>query len=747
MVADSLRGFFSDMVLEAFRARFGESARNRHPPVLSPRALRVEIICTWAGIALTSTIALCWLAKIALSSLRWFQADNLRIGLEDSILIPALAFFFFGQLVYLFCRLGFLRRTQSHRPASREEIESIYDLKRPPPLLILVPAYCERIEVVRRTMFSAALLEYPDRRVVLLIDDPPIPANSKAASDLAAVRKVAGDIEAMLRPQERKFVAQFSDFRLRAERGPIDQTAERARLENLYNEAATWMENLAATVDAVGHVDRLFHDDIILRPAAALRARASELKPNAAAEGRELSREAIAREYRRLATLFEVRLSCFERKRYMNLSHSMGKAMNLNSYLGLIARNFRTMSKSDGPHLKQCDSAQAQFGIRDAKYVLAVDADTLLLNDYALRLIHLMEQDQNRRVAIAQSPHSAFPGSPSLLEREAGAQTDIQRMLCQGSAYYRAAFWVGGSAIMRRAALEDVCEETEERGYPIRKYIQDRTLVEDTESSLRFLAKGWSIYNYLVPLSYSEIPADYGALIVQRRRWSSGGLLNVPALGQYLRTAQWRPQRIPEAMLRLHYLASTTVNLGMLLLPLLVTQDNKSSGWLLTAMLYYTFYARDLVFCGYSWSDLPSVYALSLLLVTVSVNGVFNSIRQWWTGRKPLFQRTPKVRERTVIPPSYVIVTWLIPPATLLIAIFDLIWGSIPMALLGLFNTLALSAALMRFIGLRESWEDLNVALSGKLDRFALSRPAPVTLTAQQPADATRPDVNPIGVA
>lgn len=46
--------------------------------------------------------------------------------------------------------------------------------------------------------------------------------------------------------------------------------------------------------------------------------------------------------------------------------------MNLNSYLGLIARNFRTVIKSDAPHLEQCDAAHTQLRIRDAKYVLCV---------------------------------------------------------------------------------------------------------------------------------------------------------------------------------------------------------------------------------------------------------------------------------------------------------------------------------------------------------------------------------------
>ena len=511
-------GIFFHMAPEAFGARIGESARTGHPPAPSPRTLRREIVYTWTGIAVTSFVALCWLAKIALNSLRWFRAGNFRIGLEDSILIPALTFFFSGNWSTSFADwVSCAAPSHIGPPRARNRI----DLWRraaaaaPHPRARVLRA--DRGGAQDHALGRAARIS--DRRVVLLIDDPPIPASAKAASDLEAVRQLAGEIETMLRPQERKFLAQLSDFRLRAERGPIDQTGERARLENLNIEAATWLENLAATFDSVGHVDRLFRDDIILKPAAALRARASELKPDAAARGGELSGEAIAREYRRLATLFTVRLSCFERKRYVNLSHSMSKAMNLNSYLGLIARNFRTVSKPDGPHLEQCDAAHAQLRIRDAEYVLSVDADTLLLNDYALRLIHLMDQEQNRRVAIAQSPHSAFPGSPSLLEREAGAQTDIQRMLCQGSAYYSAAFWVGGSAVMRRAALEDICQETEERGYPIRKYIKDRTLVEDTESSLSFLAKGWSIYNYLDPLSYSEIPADYGALIVQRRRW------------------------------------------------------------------------------------------------------------------------------------------------------------------------------------------------------------------------------------
>jgi len=719
----SFGSFDPDMALSATRDRCGESVQTGNTLALPSTALAREVIYTRIGIAFASLFGLWWLSKIGLISLRWIQAGNIRTAMEDALLIPVLMFFFFGQLVYLFCRLGFLRRTQSHRPAPRAEIESIYDCERPPPLTVLIPSYCERSEVVRRTILSAALLEYPDRRVVLLIDDPPVPASAKAAGELAAMRQLAGEIEAMFRPQERKFCLQLSYFEGRAGSGPIDQVRERSLLESLYQEAAVWLESLAASFDGIGHTDQLFVTDILLKPAKAAHARANEIKQGPAEKGRELSRHEIAREYKRLATLFAVRVSCFERKRFVNLSHAMSKAMNLNSYIGLIARNFRIVIGPDGSHLEECEAAHAQIRIPDAKYIIALDADTLLVHDYALRLIHLMEQDGNRRVAIAQSPHRSIPGSPIVLERAAGAQTDLQRMLCQGSAHYGAAYWVGGSALIRRDALEDICEHTLERGYPLRKYIQDRTLVEDTESSLGFLAHGWSIYNYLDPLTYSEIPGDYGALIVQRRRWSSGGLLNIPTLGQYLRSAHQRWRKIPEALLRFHYLASTTVNLGMLLLPLAVTHDNTPIGWFpLTALVYYTFYTRDLFLCGYSWTDLPRVYALNLLLIPVSINGVVNSIRQWWTGRKPTFQRTPKIRERTAIPVSYVLVTWLIAPATLTIAILDMISGGISVAVLGILNAVLLGTAVVQFIGLRESWEDLHATLSRKEGKSSLQQ-------------------------
>ena len=63
---------------------------------------------------------------------------------------------------------------------------------------MLIPSYQEDERVIRMTVLSAALQEYPDLGVVLLIDDPPEPKYAKPAAMLAAAKRMPGDIEALL---------------------------------------------------------------------------------------------------------------------------------------------------------------------------------------------------------------------------------------------------------------------------------------------------------------------------------------------------------------------------------------------------------------------------------------------------------------------------------------------------------------------------------------------------------------------
>src|SRR5437762_4320534 len=176
----------------------------------------------------------------------------------------------------------------------------------------------------------------------------------------------------------------------------------------------------------------------------------------------------------------------------------------------------------------------------DLDFVLMVDADSLISPDYSLRLSYVLAQPGSERIAVVQTPYSAFPHAPGALERIAGATTDIQYFIHQGFTSYGATFWVGANALVRKAALDDIAESDTERGHPIRRYIQDHTVIEDTESTVDLISRGWKLYNYPERLAFSATPPDFGSLLIQRRRWANGGLLILPKLIRYLASrASW----------------------------------------------------------------------------------------------------------------------------------------------------------------------------------------------------------------
>ena len=90
-------------------------------------------------------------------------------------------------LAYLTTRLGYYSRTRSHRRTSRAELSQPFE-RSAPSLTVLVPSYQEDERVIRMTLLSAALQEYPDLELVLLIDDPPEPRYAGPAAMLAAAR-------------------------------------------------------------------------------------------------------------------------------------------------------------------------------------------------------------------------------------------------------------------------------------------------------------------------------------------------------------------------------------------------------------------------------------------------------------------------------------------------------------------------------------------------------------------------------
>jgi cellulose synthase (UDP-forming) len=625
---------------------------------------RTEIRITSLCLAITLCVLAGVLHFLVVQGTHAWAAHRGALFLEIIVFGAAILFLIYGNLLYQFCRLGYHRRRQNHKPVPRETLEQLYEGKAPS-LAVLIPSYKEEPSIIWQTMLSAALMEYPEKSVVLLIDDPYRPKSTEDALKLEQTRAMPTALQKLFDPPAERYHAELKSFRERV-RG--DVIAETERLTQCYEEVSAWLETLAVKflsgIDrtVLSHTDTFFVQEILQKAAKRHAAFAEELQEKL--RRRDIPDIAfVERQYVRLASLFNVRFSGFERKKYRNLSHEPNKAMNLNSYIGLMGKAWKEAESGNGWELREAAPDNADFEIACAAYLITLDADSVLLSDYAVRLIHAMEQPENQAFAVIQTPYSAFPNSPKMLERLAGATTDLQYITHQGFTYWDATFWVGANALIRRRALEDIKHARQENGVQVSVYIQDRTVIEDTESTIDLISKGWKLHNYPERLAYSATPPDFGSLLIQRRRWANGGLLIVPKLLRYVRNRPRSLALFNELFSRLHYLVSpASVSIATLLLLFYPFADSFASIWIpLSALPYFILYARDLKLARYRYSDVFRVYALNLALTPVVLGGALKSIQQALTHTKIPFGRTPKVSDNTPVPTLYCFLELIIP--------------------------------------------------------------------------------------
>lgn len=673
-----------------------------------------EIVAT--VISLVMTVAATFIA--AVGYFRLIPAGRPDLVIQSVIILLLLSALLLGNLVYQISRLGSILRLRSVIPVSRGTLEELFESTSPPSLCVLIPSYKEEIRVLKQTVLSASLSEYPCRRVVVLIDDPPDGTEAELQS-IYLTRAMILETNALFLAQKEhicELIPSVSAFLSGAGdvtgRLPDERKACR-RLSELFLDAAGWIERIGAEFHSrqsyCEHTDHLFLKKVISAPADELRRHAFMLKD----KGEPL--RLILRDLCRLIQMFDVNISSFERKTYINLSHEANKAMNLNSYISLIGSSFREEVSYDGKlELSHCKSEQANINVPAADFLLTLDADSFITHDYILKLTYVLRA--NPRIAVAQTPYSAIPSAPGVLERTAGATTDVQYLQHQGYTYWNATFWVGANAILRYNALRDIRHVTEERGFSIPVYIQDKTVIEDTGSTIDLVNKDWILFNYPDRLSYSATPRDFGSLIIQRRRWSNGGLILYPSMLQYARKKSIKLSLI-EFLVRTQYLLSPTLTNGALmflfLLPfnrLLITNPFV----LLVAIPYYYIYGRDLRISGYRWVDLFRVYSLNLLLMPVNIAGVLMSIRQLITGKKAPFGRTPKIEGRTRMSGAQVLIQWSVFTYLLFFSVADIISGRYMHAMFCLFNLIFYLYGLTTFIPWNESWDDMRYAIANR---------------------------------
>jgi cellulose synthase/poly-beta-1,6-N-acetylglucosamine synthase-like glycosyltransferase len=669
-----------------------------------------EVVLTLTGLFITLTASLLLWGDLGSELWARIVADHYWSALGQLTFICIVYLLIYGNLVYQLTRLGHYWRQERHNQSNRAQLETVYETDRAPPsLAILVPSYKEEREVVWQTLLSAALVEWPNRRVVLLIDDPPDPRSKEDRDALEAIRKIPSEISRLVSEPAAQLMRERRRFEERQDQGISDLRAELRRLAELYDEVAMWLRDHARTIPSSGHTNVFFSENILRKPARAHERRASELRGQSRQSSISVTAADLAREYRRLASLFAVDLSSFERKRFVNLSHEPNKAMNLNAYISLLGRSFKVSRHVNSLSLDEAPAGLADIYVPNSDYLITLDADSFLLSDYALRLLDVMEAPGNERLAVVQTPYTAVPNSNNLVERIAGATTDIQHIVHQGFTFWNSTYWVGANAILRRSALDDIKTIESERGFLVVKYIESRTVIEDTDSSIDLVNRGWGLYNYPERLAYSATPADFGSLLIQRRRWANGGLIIAPKLADYLSRSGFSFSKTLEVFFRAHYLISiTATSVGVLLLLLFPFETSIHSIWLpLSAIPYYFLYGRDLSNSGYRWTDLPRVYALNLALIPVNLGGVLASLRQAVTGQKTPFLRTPKIADRTAAPAGYLLAEYSLCLYFLIGAAFDWVNGRPFHAAFGAVNGVLWCYSIYSFIGIRATFEDL----------------------------------------
>lgn len=625
----------------------------------------------------------------------------------------------FSSLMYLVARHGALQRFAKHSRVPRAIIDKYFS-KKQPKITVLVPSYNEEYQVVRKTILSAILQEYPGLRIVLLLDDKPNPTNTNDASRLEKTRALSGDIKKLLStPYNRVFYA-FKQFQ---KNNPGTKNASATEISALASEfrwAAGWLKTMANNEPLEDHVDVFFVEQVLGKLAEDLKLTGEALEASVSQRNRGVSRERIGQLYQRLVWIFQGEVEIFERKKFASLSHEANKAMNLNAYISLMGGTYRKVASPDGDILIPTSrKSPGNITVPNSDYLLTLDADSILLREYCLRLVYFLEQPENERVAVTQTPYSSFRGAYSRIERLAGATTDIQHILHQGMSYYGATFWVGANAVIRKAALEDIAETDQERGYEIKRYIQDRTVIEDTESSIDLGLHGWKLMNYPERLSYSATPPDFGSLVVQRRRWANGGLIIMSKFLSHIRTRRHKNELISRAeiMLRINYMASIAWATFGLIFLLAYPYDGRllSPLVLLAAAPYFMSMASDLKYCRYKYSDIIRIYGFNLIMLPVNLAGVAKSIEQAITGKKIPFARTPKVKNRTATSLVYVAV----PPMIVAFSLFTVArniesqnWGN---ALFAGFNAFAASWAIVAYIGIKNMLVDIWLGLTNWL--------------------------------
>src|SRR5262249_16712075 len=115
---------------------------------------------SWLGLGVTTVCSCAALYEIVGILIERAHAGAIGPIVQLLGLLAFVAVFPYGGYVYQLTRLACLRRSRAHVNEPLEALEAQYGSEAPR-VTVLVPSYKEDVHVVRKTLISAALQEYP----------------------------------------------------------------------------------------------------------------------------------------------------------------------------------------------------------------------------------------------------------------------------------------------------------------------------------------------------------------------------------------------------------------------------------------------------------------------------------------------------------------------------------------------------------------------------------------------------------
>jgi len=345
------------------------SSMHEKPTAMKIALNRVAIILTivfWIGYILSIIIR------------QLYEGQTYDFTMEAFGYSIVVSFLTLSALIYLITRLGALERFSRHERVSRSILDKYFS-DSDSTITVLVPSYAEEPEVLRKTLISAALQEYPNIKVVLLIDDKPYPTDQNQKKKLEDTRGLTNEIQTLLSKPHIRFKNAFDSFEENNIENETISDKTVLQLAAHYEWAANWLAEQADNEKIDDHVDVFFADQVLRELSKDLRLVGKALDESAKA-GAVLSNKRVTQLFRRLVLIFQSEYEYFERKKFASLSNEANKAMNLNSYIGLMGGAYRTDETPDGPVLVAVPEEKADFIVPDSEFVLTLDADSVLLS-------------------------------------------------------------------------------------------------------------------------------------------------------------------------------------------------------------------------------------------------------------------------------------------------------------------------------------------------------------------------------